>query len=78
MRRWETLTALLAVVLASLSALAVRGRLLFALAAVVLLLLVIASRLRAAILNRRKARTPAFDPYERARQIQEARDRRFR
>jgi hypothetical protein len=75
MRRAETLVALLAVVLASCAALQVPGRLLYAGAAVLLLLLVAGSRLRSSITQRRAKRT--FDNYDRAMQIREDRDRRL-
>jgi hypothetical protein len=75
MRRFETLVALLAVVLASLAALQIRGRLLFAVAAMVLLGFVILSRLRASIQQRRPK--PTFDAYDRAERIREERDRRM-
>jgi hypothetical protein len=74
MRRPQTLVALLAVVLASLSALPMRGRLVFAGIAILLLLLVTASLLRTALANRR--RPVRFDPYERAERIREERNRR--
>lgn len=73
MRRSETLVALLAVVLASLAALQIQGRLYFAIAAVILLILVGASRLRASIGQRPKATSDAAD---RAARIREERDRR--
>jgi hypothetical protein len=76
MRRVETLIALLAVVLASLAALQIRGRLLFAAAAVVLLIFVAYSRLRTSIAERRPP-SPTLDPYERAERIREERERRF-
>jgi hypothetical protein len=75
MARWETLLALLAVILASLSALPLRGRLLLALAAIALLVLVGMSRLRAGLESRHR-RAPGFDAAERARRIREARERR--
>jgi hypothetical protein len=75
MRRWETLLALLAVVLASLAALQIRGRLLFAVAAIVLLAAVGVSRIRAGVARRRPA--PEFDTYERAERIREERERRL-
>jgi uncharacterized membrane protein len=74
MRRSETLVALLAVVLASLAALQIPGRLYFALAAVVLLILVGMSRIRASVQQRRPKAT--FDAYDRAERIREERDRR--
>jgi hypothetical protein len=75
MRRSETLVALLAVVLASLAALQIPGRLYFALAAVVLLILVGMSRIRASVQQRRPK--PSFDAYDRAERIREERDRRL-
>jgi len=74
-RRHETLLALLAVVLASLAALQIRGRLLFAIAAVVLLAFVGVARLRAGLHARPPK--PGLDPYERAARIREERDRRI-
>ncbi len=76
MRRIETLIALLAVVLASLAALQIRGRLLFAAAAVVLLIFVAYSRLRTSLAERRPAK-PSLDAFERAERIREERERRF-
>jgi uncharacterized membrane protein YebE (DUF533 family) len=79
MSRWETYGALLAVVLASLSALKVGGhpRPVLAFAAIALLALVAYARLRRQLMGgRKKQRT--FDAYERALQIQEQRDRKFR
>lgn len=73
MQRWETLTALAAVVIASIGALHVPGRSLFTFAALVLLAIVGGSRLFAAI-ARRKPR--ASDAAERARLIREQRRRR--
>lgn len=75
MRRHETLLALLAVVLASCAALQIRGRLLFAIAAIVLLAIVGTMRLRSSLAGRR-ARS-GFDTYDRAAQIREERDRRM-
>jgi uncharacterized membrane protein len=76
MRRFETLLALVAVVLASLAALQIRGRLLFALAAVVLLLFVGLSRMRASMTAKKKPKA-GFDAYDRAERIREERDRRL-
>ncbi|HEY8313648.1 MAG TPA: hypothetical protein VIG51_05690 [Candidatus Baltobacteraceae bacterium] len=78
MRKWETLAALLAVVLASLSVVKVGGhpRPLLALGAIVLLGLVGFSRLRAAAVARKSAK-PLPSAYERALRIQEQRDRKF-
>ncbi|HTA39183.1 MAG TPA: hypothetical protein VK760_08915 [Candidatus Acidoferrales bacterium] len=75
MRRSETLVALLAVVLASLAALQITGRLWFAIAAVVLLILVGMSRVRASLLERRTKPTSAGA--DRAARIREERDRRL-
>jgi len=75
-KRFETLLALLAVVLASLSALRIPGRILLALLAILLLCIVISSRLRAAL--RGKTAAPgAFDAYERAMEIQRRRQERL-
>jgi hypothetical protein len=74
-RRFETLVALLAVVLASVAALQVRGRLLFAAAAILLLLLVCLLRLRAAFAGRR-AKVYAGDSLQRAQAIRDGRRKR--
>ena len=76
MSRNETLLALAAVIFASVSALQVPGRLIFAGIAIVLLLTVAGARLRAAVAARR-APPPDFDPGERARRIREERRRRI-
>jgi hypothetical protein len=76
MRRFETLLALLAVVLASVSALQIRGRLFFALAAIALLGIVAVSRFRASMAARR-APPQRFDAYDRAERIHEARRKRL-
>ena len=70
--------ALLAVVLASLSAVSIGGhpRPVLALAAVALLGILVYSKLRAMLSRDKKAR-PGFDAYERAERIQEERDRRY-
>ncbi|MHB8178664.1 MAG: hypothetical protein ACYDA5_03815 [Vulcanimicrobiaceae bacterium] len=73
MRRWETLTALAAVIFASAAALPWRGRLPSAVIAIVLIVVVGLSRLRSV----RRSRKPVFDAYERARRIHEERDRRL-
>ena len=76
MRRWETLTALAAVVLASLGSIpGLPFRYVVTAIAVVLISVVGAARLKAAL------RTPpreknAFDAADRARRIRDARDRR--
>lgn len=77
MRRAETLLALVAVVLASLAALQIPGRLLLALGAIALLFFVGASRLRASLRERRARKQSRFDPYERAQQIRDERHRRM-
>ena len=77
MRRSETLVALLAVVLASLAALQIQGRLYFAIAAVVLLALVGMSRVRASLLEERRAKPPTSAAADRAARIREERDRRL-
>lgn len=76
MGRNETLLALAAVVFASVAALQVPGRLIFAAVAIALLLAVAGARLRAALVGRREP-PPGFDPTERARQIREERRRRI-
>ena len=74
MRRWESLVAILAVVLASVAASPVRSRLLFALAAVALLAVVGTSRLRAAMQS-----APAKDDAAvRAQRIRDSRGPRRR
>jgi len=75
MGRVETLLALLAVILASVAALPVRGRLLFAIVAIVLIAVVGMMRIRAALANRRLR--PSYDPYERAARIREERRSRL-
>jgi multisubunit Na+/H+ antiporter MnhG subunit len=75
MRRFETLLALLAVVLASLSALPIPGRILLALCAIFLIALVGSLRLRAAI-KAKSAPPSRFDAAARAEQIREERRRR--
>jgi len=75
MRRFETLLALAAVVLASLAGLQVPGRLFFAAGAVLVLLFVGVSRLRAS--TGPKAPKQSFDSYDRAERIREERDRRL-
>lgn len=76
MSRTETLLALAAVVFASIAALQVPGRLIFAALAVALLLAVGGARLRAAVAGRREP-PPGFNAAERARQIREERRRRM-
>ncbi len=77
MRRWETLLALFAVVLASVSAVpfAGRPRPLLAAAAIGCLVLLVYLRLRSAMVRGKPER--AFDAYERALRIQEQRDRKY-
>jgi uncharacterized protein (DUF58 family) len=75
MRRSETLVALLAVVLASLAALQIHGRLYFAAAAVALLVYVCFARVRASIQQRKPS--PGFSSYDRAEKIREERERRL-
>lgn len=77
MRRWETYLALLAVILASLSAVSIAGRPrpLLAFAAIAILGLVAYLRLRAGLAGKKKKRT--FDKYERALRIQEERERKY-
>lgn len=77
MRRWETYLALLAVVLASLSAVSIGGhpRPLLAFCAIALLAVVIYARLRSSFTSKKKKRT--FDAYERALRIQEERERKY-
>jgi hypothetical protein len=76
-KRFETYAALLAVILASLSAVDIAGRPrpVFAVAAIVLLVVIGLVRLRSG-LQSRKVR-PQFDAYERALRIQEARDKKY-
>lgn len=78
MGRWETYLALLAVVLASLSALKIGGhpRPVLAFAAIALLALLGYTRLRAQFTGRKKKQR-TFDAYERALRIQEERDRKY-
>lgn len=76
MSRTETLLALAAVVFASVAALQVPGRLIFAAIAVAMLLAVGGARLRAAMVGRREP-LPGFDAAERARRIREERRRRL-
>ena len=76
MSRAESLIALGAVVFASIAALQVPGRLIFAIVAIVMLLAVGAARLRAAVTSR-GVPPPAGDAGERARRIREERHRRI-
>ena len=74
MRRSETLVALLAVVLASIAATPIKGRLLFAFAAVVLIAWVGGLRLRAALMQKRSVH--GFDAAARAARISAGREAR--
>lgn len=76
MRRWETLLALLAVILASVGTLPIAHRLLFTFLALVALVIVGASRFRVAMHGKPKA--GSFDPAERAARIREERHRNLR
>jgi hypothetical protein len=78
MSRWETYLALLAVVLASLSAVKFGGRPhpVLAFGAVALLILVAYIRMRRQLTLKEKKK-PGLDAYERALRIQEARERKF-
>lgn len=78
-RRFETLLALLAVVLASLAALQIPGRLVFALAAIMILTFICSLRLRAMIKQKEQGGGgPTYpDAADRARQIREQRQKRF-
>lgn len=73
MRRWETLAALAAVVVASLGALPFPGHALCTFAGIALILLVGVSRLLASLVRRAP---PASDAAERAARIREQRHRR--
>jgi uncharacterized protein (DUF58 family) len=74
-RRWETLTALVAVIVASASALPIPGRLGYALVAMALLALVGGMQLHRSLTTPR-ANKPGLSPEERARQIRAQRGRR--
>ncbi|HEY1976779.1 MAG TPA: hypothetical protein VGG89_09555 [Candidatus Baltobacteraceae bacterium] len=76
MSRIQTLLALAAVISASIAALQVPGRLIFAAIAVALLIAVAGARLRAALVEKREPPS-GFDAAERARQIREDRRRRL-
>lgn len=76
MTRIQTLLALAAVILASVAALQVPGKLIFAAVAVALLIAIAGARLRAALVEKREP-PPGFDAAERARQIREDRRRRL-
>ena len=75
MRRWETLIALVAVIIASASALPIPGRLWLAGVAIVLLALVGAAQLHRSLTGSRETRTGP-SPEEIARRIREQRNRR--
>ncbi|HTX56927.1 MAG TPA: hypothetical protein VMD47_07465 [Candidatus Acidoferrales bacterium] len=75
MRRWETLTALSAVILASASALPIPGRLWYALLAIVLLAVVGGVQLHRSLTASRE-RHGGPSPEELARRIREQRRRR--
>ncbi|MDQ2866284.1 MAG: hypothetical protein M3R51_08660 [Candidatus Eremiobacteraeota bacterium] len=75
MRRWETLLSLLAVILASVAAVPIEPRLYFAMAAIALLAIVGAARIRSAVLGR-TPRPEIADAASRARQIRLQRGRR--
>lgn len=77
MRRWETLLALVAVVLASLSAMQIPGRLILALSALLLLSIVASARLRSMIRDREQKKPKGFSAYDRAMKIQKDRDDRL-
>jgi len=74
--RAQTLLALAAVVFASMAALQIPGRLIFAALAIALLVAVAGARLRAALVERKEPPS-GFDAAERARQIREERNRRL-
>lgn len=74
MKRWETLAALAAVILASLGALPLAGRLWFTVAGVLLVVAVGASRLAASL--RGGGARPRSDAAERAERIRALRRRR--
>lgn len=72
MQRWETRTALAAVIVGSASALPVRGRTIFAGVAILLIAVVALSRLRASLARRPASRSSAA---VRAAKIREGRSR---
>jgi hypothetical protein len=76
MRRWETLTALAAVIIASIAAFPIAGRLWFALIAVVLIAVVGSAQLRRSLVGGNRAATNGPSAQERARRIREQRNRR--
>jgi hypothetical protein len=75
MRRWETLIALVAVIIASASALPIPGRLWLAGVAIVLLALVGGVQLHRSLTGTRETKTGPT-PEEIARRIREQRNRR--
>jgi hypothetical protein len=75
MRRWETLIALVAVIIASASALPIPGRLWLAGVAIVLLALVGGVQLHRSLTGTREIKTGPT-PEEIARRIREQRNRR--
>jgi hypothetical protein len=75
MPRSETLLALLAVVLASVAATHVPGRLYFALGAILILAYVCFARLRASV--QRRGTTQGFSAGDRAERIREERERKL-
>ena len=75
MRRWETLTALTAVIAASLGALPVPGHYVLTLVGVALVLVVAFSRLREMLKG--VTHKPPSDAAERAARIREERERRL-
>lgn len=74
MRRWETLTALAAVIFATLGSIKTSYQYILIAFAVVLILLVGVSRLIAAFSTVKKSE--GFDPAEQAKRIREQRHRR--
>jgi hypothetical protein len=78
MKRWETYLALLAVVLASLSAIRIGGqpRPVLAFSAIGILVLILYVRLRMYLTGGHKQKR-TFDAYERALRIQAERDRKY-
>lgn len=75
MQRWETFTALAAVIFASVAAFAVPGRLWYAGIAIVLLAVVGGAQLHRSLTGPRETKT-GLSPEERARRIREQRNRR--
>ncbi len=75
MQRWETYTALVAVIIASASAFAIPGRLWCAGIAIVLLAVVGGAQLHRSLTGTRQPKS-GTSPEERARRIREQRNRR--